>query len=79
MKSINDKDKTIEDTSYEDRLVPLIDCGAHGVDFDWTSDRIRHYCPVFSENDFFYGNWYSKRFSWSRLSLHFCDDTEEAE
>ena len=26
-----------------------------------------------------YGGFYSKRFSWTRLALHFCDETKEKE
>ena len=36
------------------------------------------YCPQFTNNDFLYGGFYTYRFSWTRLALHFCDNSSEA-
>lgn len=79
MKDINDTDKDVGDIGYNDRHIPLVDC-SHGTEFDgWTSTGVKNYCPSFSDDDFLYGNWYSKRFAWSRLAFHFCDNSTEAE
>jgi hypothetical protein len=69
MKDENDTSKDVEVDGYLDKKIPLVPCIIE-TEFDWSSGSVINYCPNFSEDDFFYGNWYSKRFAWSRLALH---------
>ena len=78
MENINDTDKKSSPEGYQDKIVPLVQCNVE-TEFDWSDGVVREYCPQFTDTDFFYGNWYSKRFAWSRLALHFCDDSPGAE
>lgn len=43
----------------------------------WRKSTVKQYCPKY-DKQFLYGNFYTTRFAWMRLALHFCDDSEEA-
>ena len=76
MDNVDDTNKSGEH-GYYDNHIPLVSC-QDKTDFDWSGKGVKYYCPQFSDNDFFYGNYYSKRFSWTRLAIHFCDNSNEA-
>ena len=59
---------------FEDRFIPLIICPSQS-NTSWRKSDVKQYCPDYSDHHFLYGNFYTKRFSWLRLALHFCDDT----
>jgi hypothetical protein len=46
---------------------------------DWRSKEIKYYCPKFDETHFLHGGFSASKYSWMRLSIHVCDDREEAE
>ena len=74
-----DEDGNASETLYgfEDREIPLIICPTQ-INTSWRKSNIKQYCPSYVNNDFLYGNFYTKRFAWMRLALHFCDDSPEA-
>ena len=47
-------------------------------DHDWSLSS-KKYCPQFNSTHFLYGGFYSTKYAWMRLVLHFCDDTQKAE
>ena len=61
---------------FEDRFIPLIDC-PNPIYTSWRKSNVKQYCPDYDDGHFLYGNYYTTRFSWLRLALHFCDDTPE--
>lgn len=62
---------------FEDRFIPLAVCH-DPIHTSWRKSNVKQYCPDYGANDFLYGNYYSAKFSWLRLALHFCDDSAEA-
>ena len=72
-------DESMETASvykFEDRFIPLIIC-PNAINTSWRKSNVKQYCPDYDDGHFLYGNYYTKRFSWLRLALHFCDDTPE--
>lgn len=61
---------------FEDRLIPLVRC-PDAINASWRKSNVKQYCPDYSDGHFLYGNFYTERFSWLRVALHFCDDTVE--
>lgn len=80
MDNIKDKQSGIEQSSKEskDIIVPIVNCDKI-VDSAWKEKSVNHYCPDFKDEHFLAGSFYSSRFAWMRLAIHFCDDSPEAE
>lgn len=64
--------------TFEDRFIPLIVCPTTTIT-SWRKSDNKQYCPDYGDAHFLYGNFYTTRFSWLRLALHFCDDTPQGE
>ena len=84
MKDLNDTAKVDEDEhaqllhTFEDRVIPIKPCGEE-LNVAWRESSIKQYCPVYNETKhFLYGNFYTQKYSWMRLAMHFCDSSEEA-
>ena len=63
------------DSGFDDIEIPLIEC-QHPIYVPWRDNTVKYYCPQFGKEHFLYGNIYTAKYSWMRLVLHFCDDTE---
>jgi len=61
-----------------DEEIKLVECKDKVADDDsvWQSSKIKNYCPDFGDTDFLYGDYYTSKYSWMRLSMHFCDIRE---
>jgi len=77
MDDIKDTNKSVVSSGFTDKTIPLKRC--FGDDPDWSTAKKKKYCPYFNKEDFLYGTFYTKRYSWMRLALHFCNDTKSAE
>ena len=76
MASLDDTERNTDLKGYFDHRIPLVDCRQNKEsDVVSTQSGVKIYCPSFTEQDFLYGDFYSKRFSWTRLALHFCDNS----
>ena len=70
------KPKTDRDV-FRDELVPIQNCKQSlSNDTIWSTNTTIKYCPFFSDQDFLYGDYYSEKASWYRLSVHTCDIEE---
>ena len=65
---------------YNDITIPIGPCNAgFGFDTDsWFTGGNRLYCPKFNESHYIHGGFNSDKYSWLRLAIHLCDDSEEA-
>ena len=66
-----------------DEIVELRDCNYGKSNDTHTSGTVwdlkqTYYCPVWKDNDFLYGNYYSDKTAWYRLAMHECDPEERA-
>lgn len=61
---------------FNDNEIPLQLCDSG--EFDWRSKEIKYYCPKFDESHFLHGGFSADKYSWLRLIIHVCDDSEEA-
>ena len=86
MKDLNDTKVYGEDADkadfeamqgFDDRIIPIKRC-QHNVAVPWMASDFKRYCPVFDDDTFLYGNFFTARYAWMRIALHFCDDSEEA-
>ena len=44
---------------------------------DWNMNQT-YYCPIWTDKDFLYGNFLTKKNSWLRLTMHECDPNKRA-
>lgn len=46
---------------------------------EWRGGGIKYYCPEYKPDiHFIHGGTYADKFSWQRVALHLCDDSQEA-
>ena len=65
---------------FKDVEISLKRCkGLRDTVGDWDLSGTKLYCPQFNESHFLYGGYFSERYSWMRVILHFCDESPKAE
>lgn len=74
MKDINDTEfeegKNYEDYDHEIELVE-----SDAISGNWNNRSVKYYKPKFTDQDFLYGWYNTKKNSWLRLVLHECDNS----
>ena len=76
MNDVNDV-HDMTDRDHRDEIVPLKIC-EDKITVIWQKANITKYCPDFSEDDYLYGDYIDKRFSWYRLAIHLCEEKERS-
>ena len=76
MKSQADIHDPLEPVQVKDEIIELTKCKSAYANSGWAQSK--YYCPVFKEDDFLYGDYYSKKQQWYRLALHKCDIRERS-
>lgn len=79
MDNASDTEPRPDEKLYEfyDHEVPLVPCPKNKGS-DWSDAGLIRYCPVWNKDHFMYGTFFSNRYSWQRIVVHFCDDSPEA-
>lgn len=74
MDNVNDTRGAIK--GFRDMEITLKEC--EGKKMEWRKGGIKYYCPDYKPDiHYLHGGFYGEKFSWQRIGLHLCDDSEE--